>query len=72
MTTVSQLVDQGDIPEDRKNDVKKILHALGYAAHISVRKAFLKLSHKHMTDAGMKVADANAILAEVESQGDLL
>ncbi|DBB14135.1 TPA: hypothetical protein ACH3X3_001087 [Trebouxia sp. C0006] len=66
MTTVSELVDKGDIPEERKDNVKKILHDLGYAASRAVGKAFLKITERHMTDAGMNVADANAILAEVE------
>ncbi len=73
MTTVSELVDKGDIPEERKDDVKKVLHNLGYASSRAVGKAFLKITKKDMTDAGMSIADANAILAEVEPvQGDLL
>ena len=32
MTTVSELVDKGDIPEERKDNVKRVLHDLGYAA----------------------------------------
>lgn len=73
MTTVSELVDKGDIPEERKDNVKKVLHDLGYAASRAVGKAFLKITQKHMTDAGMSIADANAILAEVEPlQGSLL
>ncbi len=73
MATVSELVDKGDIPEERKDDVKKVLHDLGYAANRAVGKAFLKITKKDMTDAGMSIADANAILAEVEpDQGDLL
>ena len=73
MTTVSELVAKGDIPEDRKEHVKKILHNLGYAASRAVGKAFLKITEQQMADAGMSVADANAILAEVESlQGSLL
>ncbi len=72
MTTVSELVDKGDIPEERKDNVKKILHNLGYAASRAVGKAFLKITERHMTDAGINVADANAILAEVELlQGSL-
>jgi len=72
MTTVSELVDKGDIPEERKDNVKNILHDLGYAASRAVGKAFLKITEKHMTDAGMSIADANAILAEVELlQGSL-
>ena len=72
MTTVSELVDKGDIPEERKDNVKNILHDLGYAASRAVGKAFLKITERHMTDAGMNVADANAILAEVELlQGSL-
>ena len=58
MTTVSELVDKGDIPEERKDNVKKILHDLGYAASRAVGKAFLKITERHMTDAGMSIADA--------------
>ena len=73
MTTVSELVDQSDIPEERKDNVKKVLHDMGYAASRAVGKAFLKMTEKHMTDAGMIIADANAVLAEVEPlQGSLL
>ena len=73
MATIGELVDQGNIPEERKDNVKKVLHDLGYAASRAVGKAFLKITEKHMTDAGMSIADANAILAEVESApGDLL
>ena len=73
MTTVSELVDKGDIPEERKDNAKKVLHGLGYAASRAVGKAFLKITKKDMTDAGMSIADANAILAEVEPlQGSLL
>ena len=72
MGTVSELVDRSDIPEERKDDVKKVLHDLGYAANSAVGKAFLKIAKKDMTDAGIRLADANAILAEVETdQGDL-
>ena len=71
MATVSELVDKGDIPEERKEDVKRVLHDLGYEASRAVGKAFLKITEKQMTDAGMSIADANAILAEVEPvQGD--
>ena len=73
MTTISKLVDKGDIPEDRKENVKKVLHNLGYVASRAVGKAFLKITEQQMADAGMSVADANAILAEVELlQGSLL
>ena len=66
-------MDQGDIPEERKDNVRKVLHDLGYAPNRAVGKAFLKISEKHMTDAGMSIADANAILAAVEPlQGSLL
>ena len=73
MITVSELVDKCDIPEERKDNVKKVLHDLGYAANTAVGKAFWKITEKQMTDAGMSIADANGILAEVEPvQGDLL
>ena len=73
MTTVSELVDKGDIPEDRKEHVKKVLCNLGYMASRAVGKAFLKITEQQMIHAGMSIADANAILAEVELlQGSLL
>ena len=73
MTTVSELVDKGDVPEERKEHVKSVLQDLGYAAGRAVGKAFFKITEKHMTDGGMSIADANAILAEVDSlQGSLL
>ena len=73
MATTSELVDKSDIPEERKDNVKRILHDLGYGASRAVGKAFSKIIKKDMTDAGMSIADANAILAEVEpAQGDLL
>ena len=67
MTTVNELVDKGDIPEEHKDNVKKVLHGLGYSASRAFGKAFLKITEKHMTGAVMSIADANAILAEVES-----
>ena len=60
MTTISELVDKGDIPDERRDNVKKVLHDLGYAANRAVGKAFLKITKKDMTDAGMSIADANA------------
>ena len=73
MTVVSELVDKGDIPEERKDNVKKVLNDLGYAASRAVGPAFLKITKKEMEDMGMMAADANAILAEVEPlQGSLL
>lgn len=73
VVTISEFVGKSDIPEERKDNVKKILHDLGYAASREVGSAFLKITEKHMTDAGIKFADANAILAELEPvQGDLL
>ncbi|DBA86104.1 TPA: hypothetical protein ACH3X1_005623 [Trebouxia sp. C0004] len=66
MATISELVDKGDIPEERKDGVKKLLHDLGYATSRTVGKAFLTITKKDMTDAGMSIADANAILAELE------
>ena len=73
MATVSELVDKGDIPEERKDDVKRVLRDLGYEASRAVGKAFLKITEKQMTDAGMSMAYANAIQAEVEPvQGDNL
>ena len=47
--------------KERKNDVKRVLHDLGYEASIAVGKAFLKITEKQMTDAGMSIAGANAI-----------
>ena len=44
MATVSELVDKGDIPEARKDDVKRVLHDLGYEASRAVGKAFLKIT----------------------------
>ena len=32
MATTSQLVDKSDIPEERKDSVKRVLHYLGYGA----------------------------------------
>ena len=73
MGTVGELVDKGDVPEERKDDVNMILHHdLGYAANRAVVKAFLKITKHDMTDAGMSIADANAILAEVgPDQGEI-
>ena len=72
MTTVSELVDKGDIPEERKDHVKKVLDDMGYTASRAVSKAFQKITKQDMTDAGVGIADANAILAEVEPlQGSL-
>ncbi len=73
MTTVSGLVDKGDILEECKDNVLEILHHLGYPASRAVGKAFLRITKEDMTGAGMSIADANAILAEVEPlQGSLL
>ena len=66
MITVGELVDKADIPEERKDDVKNFLRDLGYEASRAVGKAFLKIAKNDMTCAGMSIADANAILAEVE------
>ena len=67
MTSVAELVDKGDIPEDRKDHVKKVLDDMGYAASRAVSKAFWKITKQDMTDAGMRIADANAILAELQT-----
>lgn len=73
MVTISELVDEGDIPEERKHVVKDLLDALGYATSRAVGKAFLKITKTDLTDVGISIADANAILVEVESlQGVLL
>ena len=53
MGTVGELVDKGDIPEERKDNVKMILHDLGYAANRAVGKAFLKINEHDMTDASL-------------------
>lgn len=42
MLTVSELVDKSDIPAERRNNVKKVLHDLGYAGSRAVGKAFLR------------------------------
>lgn len=73
MATISALVDTADIPAERKDNVKRFLEDLGYGASRAVNKAFLKITKVDLTDAGMCIADANAILAEVEPlQGGLL
>ena len=73
MPTISELVDKSDMRVQAKDDVRRILHQLGYELDDAVGKAFLKITKGDMTDAGMSVAHANAILAEVEPlQGDLL
>ena len=36
MATVSELVDKGDVPEECKDNVKKLLHDLGCAASRAV------------------------------------
>lgn len=73
MVTISELVNEGDIPPERKDLVKKLLSDLGYAASRSVDKVFLKITEEQMTGVGLTIADANAILAEVESlQGSIL
>ena len=66
MPTISELVDKSDIRVQGKDNVKGILYQLGYELEDAVGKAFLKITKKDMTDAGMSVAYANAILAEVE------
>ncbi|KAL0043914.1 hypothetical protein WJX82_004607 [Trebouxia sp. C0006] len=66
MPTISELVDKSDIRVQGKDNVKRILHQLGYELEDAVGKAFLKITKKDMTDAGMSIAHANAILAEVE------
>ncbi|KAL0047698.1 hypothetical protein WJX82_009730 [Trebouxia sp. C0006] len=49
MTTVSGLVDKGDILEERKDNVLEILHHLGYPASRAVGKAFLRITKEDMT-----------------------
>lgn len=51
---------------ERKDRVKKVVEDLGYGASRAVSKAFLKITNVDMTNAGMCIADANGILAEVE------
>ena len=53
--------------EERKDSVKKVLHDLNYAASRATGKAFRKITEKHMADAGMSIAFANATPAELES-----
>lgn len=45
---------------------------MGYAASRAVSKAFWKITKKDMTDAGMRIADANAILTELVPLQDTL
>ena len=73
MATIGKLVDKSDIPEERKDSVKKVLHDLGYAASRPIGKAFVTITKMDMTDAGMCIADAHGILAEmVPTPGDIL
>ena len=73
MPTISELVDKSDILVQGKDNVNRILHQLGYELEDAVGKAFFMIAKKDMTDAGMSIAHADAILAEVEPlQGDLL
>ena len=73
MATIGELVDQGDIPEERKDSVKKVLHDLGYAGSRAAGLAFMAITKKDMTDAGMCIADANAMMVQVMPfPGDLL
>ena len=65
MPTISELVDKSDIREQGKDNVKRILQDLGYELEDAVGKAFLKITEKHMTDAGMSIAHANAVLADL-------
>ena len=64
MPTISELVDQSGIPDRRQDRVKGVLHLLGFESEDLAGKAFLNITEKHMTDAGICVADAIAILAE--------
>lgn len=81
MLTISELVDASDICVQDKDNVKMILHQLGYHPEDAVGKAFWMIAKKDMTDAGMNVAHANALLAKTDNavladtesdQGDLL
>ena len=73
MPTISELMDNSDMHVQGKDNVRRILHQLGYELDYAVGKAFLKITKEDMTDAGMSVAHAIAILAEVEPlHGDLL
>ena len=72
MTTVSEVVDKGNIPEECKEHVKSDLRDLGFAASSIVGKAFMRITKQDMTDVGMSIADANDILAEVESMHGIL
>ncbi len=67
MVLVGQLVDNADLPQERKEAVKKALLQLGFSASSSTDKAFRSLSEKQLTEQGLSIADANAILAELAS-----
>ena len=47
MATIGELVDQGDILEERKDNVKKVLHDLGYAASRAVGNSLGRVSVAH-------------------------
>ena len=46
MPTISELVDESDIRVQGKDNVKRILHQLGYELEDAVGKAFLKITRR--------------------------
>lgn len=66
MTTLGELLVRADIPQERKEYVKNVLHSLGHAADNTVGKACLSTTKQDMMDAGMSSADARAMFAEME------
>ncbi len=67
MVFVGQLVDNADLPQERKEPVKNSLLQLGFSASSSVDKAFCSLTEKQLTEQGLSIADSNAIFAELAS-----
>ncbi|DBA80760.1 TPA: hypothetical protein ACH3X1_007986 [Trebouxia sp. C0004] len=67
---VGQLVDNADLPQERKEPVKKDVLHLKFSASSSTDKAFCSLIEKQLTEQGLSVADSNALLAELASMSD--
>ncbi len=46
MTAVGELVNKSDIPEERKDHVKKVLDDMGYAASRAVKRRSTKSQNR--------------------------